>query len=941
LPYLSKVLKTHTVKKFCMLLLTAAAVMSVGSFIACHSPRREAEGFGAPDAVSSDEDAFGRLNYEWMMLRDPATGRIPDHIREKELAFAATLPKDVPAPYAKSTGTTANWQSRGPWNVGGRTRAFGIDVSNENNLIAGSCSGGMWRSTDGGSSWTMTTPSTQYPSVSCLCQDTRPGHANVWYYGTGEAYGASATATGAYYLGNGIYKSTDSGVTWSVLPATTTPALTVFDTWADLIWNIAVNPAATSQDVVYAAAYGGIYKSTDGGTTWNAVLGNTGTSSYFTDIAITSTGVVYASLSSDGTQKGIFRSADGVTFTNITPANFPAAYNRVKIGVSPANENQVYFLGNTPGYGYPDTTFTGDIDWNSLWRYTYISGDGSGAGGNWQDRSQNLPRTGGTFDKFQSQGSYDLVVKGKPNDTNVIFIGGTNLYRSTTAFADASHTAFIGGYVPGASLPVVNAYPNHHPDQHDVAFLPSNPNVMISANDGGIFKTTDNTVSSVSWTPLNNGYLTSMFYTCALDHASTNNVIIGGAQDNGSWFTNSSSPTVPWVTPRSGDGSYCAIANGGSAYYFSIQNGKMMRARLNASGGVDSFARIDPIGGTGYLFINPYVLDPNDDNTMYLAGGKYLWRNNNLAGIPYAGNWDSISTNWVRFPDSVVGNGVKISAIAVSKSPANRVYFGTSSKRLYRIDNANSGTPAPVDITSYSGAAAFPPGYISSIAVDPNNADHVMVAFSNYGVYSVFYTADGGTNWTKVAGNLETSLNGSGNGPSVRWVSMIPLSDGMVYLAGTSVGLFAAKSLDSTATVWTQQGVNTIGNVVVDMMDYRSTDGLVAVATHAHGIYSARLLRVNDVGVHNLSSEPDAGLTNYPNPFRSATTLKFNLKKRAIVSLQVLDELGRPVRVLVNDELSSGEHRYEFSAADLPPGVYYCRLKAGTFTETRRILKLE
>jgi hypothetical protein len=921
--------------------IAAIAFIACGFIIACHSHKQGiSSGLGAASAVGSTEDAKERLIYEWLMLRDPATGSIPAHIRDRELTFAATLPNDAAQVYGKTAAV--NWQSRGPWNVGGRTRAFGIDISNERNLVAGSCSGGMWRSTDGGLNWSMTTTGTQHQSVSCLAQDKRAGHTSVWYYGSGEAYGASASATGAYYLGNGIYKSTDSGASWILLPSTTSTSLTSFDLWSDMIWNIAVNPAVSSQDVVYAAAYGGIYKSMDGGATWAAVLGASGTASYFTDLAITPTGIIYASMSSDGAQKGIYRSSDGITFTNITPANFPATYNRVKIGFSPANETQVYFLGNTPGFGYPDTTFTGDIDWNSLWRYTYLSGDGSGAGGTWQDRSQNLPRTGGVFDKYQSQGSYDLLVAGKPNDTNVLFIGGTNLYRSTTAFADGNHTTFIGGYVPGASLPVVNSYPNHHPDQHDVAFMPSNPDVMISANDGGLFRTGDNTASNVAWTPLNNGYLTSMFYTCAIDHASTNDIIIAGAQDNGSWYTNSVSATAPWVTPRGGDGSYCAIADGGGAYYFSIQNGKMMRAKMNSAGGVDSFARIDPLGASGYLFINPYTLDPNNHNIMYLAGGKYLWRNDNLGGIPYASNWDSISTNWVKFPDSVATAGTKISAIAVSKSPANRVYYGTTNRRVYRVDNANTGTPTPVDITSYIGPAAFPGGgYVSSVAVDPGNADNVLISFSNYGVYSLFYTTNAGTDWTKVGGNLEANTSGSGNGPSVRWVKIIPAAGGTVYLAGTSVGLFGTGKLDSLNTVWKQQGTNTIGNAVVDMIDHRATDGLVAVATHSHGIYSSHILNVNDVGILSMPGMADLSFTNYPNPFGRSTTLQFTLKESAAVSLNLYDVHGRQIRSIAHANLPAGTHKYELAGTGLAAGVYYANLRAGSNVETRRIAKVE
>ena len=907
--------------------------------------------FGDADALGSDDDANARFNYELNMLHDPATGRIPDHIREKEIAFAATLPNDANvSSLSRTTSSPLNWQQRGPWNVGGRTRAFAIDVANENNLVAGSTSGGMWRSKDRGLSWHPTTPSTQYKSVSCVSQDTRPGHTNVWYYGTGEADGASASEVGAYYLGNGIYKSTDSGVTWSVLDSTIMGNLTSLTTWGQLIWNIVTDPSNLTQNVLYAAAYGGIYKSTNGGTSWTGLIGSFGGASgdsYYTDIAITSAGVVYVSLSSDGGSRGIYRSADGVTFTNITPPTFPTTYNRVKIGISPSDENQVYFIGNTPGSGLSDTSYLGAVEWNSLWRYTYLSGDGSDSGGLWQDRSQNLPSTGGVFDKFTCQGSYDLVIKVKPDDTNVVFIGGTNLYRSNSAFADNAHTAYFGGYQQGATLPVVNMFLNHHPDQHELAFFPSNANQMISSNDGGIFYCNDNTVPSPLWTSLNNGYITTMFYTCAVDHATTDDIVIGGAQDNGSWFTNSTNLTTPWVTPRGGDGAYCAIADHGAAFYFSIQEGKVMRAVLDGSGNIDSFARIDPIGGYQPLFVNPFVIDPNNNDLMYMPIGKTLWRNNNLSGIPYASNWDSISTNWVRMTDSTFQGNIldtAITAIAVSKTPANRVYIGTSLTKVFRIDSADIGVRVPKNITPTAPGPVLFPGnsYVSCIAVDPTNGDHVIVVFSNYNVYSMFYSADGGTTWAKIAGNLEQNkLSGTGDGPSCRWASIIPTNGGTVYLVGTSVGLFATTALNDTGTVWVQQGTNTIGAGVVDMIDYRATDGLVVVATHSNGIYSSHINSTEDItGIKQvIAAGPNFNFTNYPNPFSSQTTLQFNLKDKCNASLIISDEIGRQVTTIANGPMDVGENKFVFNTGNLPPGIYYATLRAGSFTETRRLLK--
>ncbi len=94
-----------------------------------------------------------------------------------------------------------------------------------------------------------------------------------------------------------------------------------------------------------------------------------------------------------------------------------------------------------------------------------------------------------------------------------------------------------------------------------------------------------------------------------------------------------------------------------------------MRANLDGSGTILNFARIDPIGADGYLFVTPFVIDPNNNDLMYLAGGNSLWRNNNLSGIPYASNWDSISTNWIRFPDSSFAGGSSTSAITAVTTP--------------------------------------------------------------------------------------------------------------------------------------------------------------------------------------------------------------------------------------------------------------------------------
>ena len=149
--------------------------------------------------VYPSDNPAERVVWERLRLADPNTGEIPRNIHRKERMFAKTLPQG-------NTLIKANWVHRGPYNVGGRTRALAMDIQNENIILAGGTSGGMFRSTDGGQSWTMTTDPGQLHNVTCLSQDTRSGHEDTWYFGSGENRGGWLGDVS--FLGNGIYKST-------------------------------------------------------------------------------------------------------------------------------------------------------------------------------------------------------------------------------------------------------------------------------------------------------------------------------------------------------------------------------------------------------------------------------------------------------------------------------------------------------------------------------------------------------------------------------------------------------------------------------------------------------------------------------------------------------------------------------------------------------------
>ncbi len=874
-----------------------------------------------------NENPEEREHFEEEMLADPATGKIPAGIYAAEAAFGRELLAKQLAKQNNSFGGT--YDQRGIWGpIGGRTRAFAIDVTNNNILLAGGVSGGLWRSTDAGTTWTRVTDRMSKPDVIAIAQDKRPGHTNTWYYLSGEAYGTSASGGSAFYLGDGMFKSTDGGLTWAPITSTASGTQNQFSTNWQVTWNVVTDPSNLIQDEVYAATYDAIYRSVDGGTSWTAVLyGTSAGNSYFTDVAVSDSGIVYAALSSDGTGRGIWRSADGITWTKIIPANFPSKYDRIKMAINPSNQNEVYFLcAATDTMGLMTINAWGEKEWNSLYKYTYLSGAGDSTGGTWTDLSMNLPHGGvSVFDDWHVQGSYNLGIKIKPNDPNTVFILGTNIYRSTDGFSSSNNTTQIGGYALGTQLIGFQLYPNHHPDQHDFWFDPINPDKVYSANDGGIYRCDSIMANNVNWHSLNNGYITQQLYTCYAAHDPNSDILIAGLQDNGVRMINSKNPQANWDMPFNGDGAYVAMSNDDQTYYLSIQQGKILKAKLNANHQMTQYARIDPSlvhNRDDYQFINPFVLDPVNDNIMYLPAGRKLFRNDDLSVIPMNNNNDSIPTNWIQFPDTVTGTA-KITALAVSKN--HRLYYGTSKRNVYRIDNANTGTPTRVSIT---GTTFNANGYVSCIAIDPTNDDNVAVVFSNYNVYSIFYSKDAGATWMRAAGNLEKGTAGTGDVPSIRWMSIMQINHQLKYFVGTSIGLFSADSLElhdnsHPGTQWTQEGVNEIGQTIVPYLHTRQADQFMAVATHGSGVYSINFPFAS--GIKNPLQALDIKLS--PNP-STTTALQFNNSKACLTSVMVYDMQGK---LFFADQFQchAGTMRYELPMHNAAAGTYLVKVTQG------------
>ena len=785
------------------------------------------------------DDPVARFNFEQLRTASPLTGKIPQNIHAKEKAFVNSAQAKL-QPHSAVMGIEGNdnisWQQRGPYNVGGRTRALAIDVSNENNILAGGVSGGMWRSTNGGTSWTKVTEHNDFQSVTAIVQDTRTGHTDTWYYTTGEYSGNSAGARSfsANFHGNGVFKSTDGGQTWAQLSSTAQAEPHQFTNKFQYCWNVVVNP---QNGDVYVATYGGIQRSTNGGSSWTEVL-NGGNGGY-SDIVCTTDGVFYATLSNDASpNKGVFRSTDGTTWVDITDTfNLESDYRRMVLAIAPSDENIIYMLIRTSDH--------------QLMKYTYTLGEGTGDGtfgngGKWTDLTSSMPSD------YNSQGGYDMVVKIKPDNANVVIIGGTNLYRSTDGFVSTSNTTQIGGYGSGTG----GMYTNHHPDQHGMVFLPSNPDVLFSSHDGGVSKTTNCLATNVSWQSLNNGYYTTQAYTVAFKENVFDDWTLSGFQDNSTFVTASTNATTDWTFVWGGDGSYCAFGDEGRSWYVSSQQGSTYLLRFDAQGNYQNYAGITPSSASGFLFVNPFILDHNNNHIMYMAGGRKVWRNSDLSQIPNGGNETMV--NWESLTNANLPTG-SVSTLAVSTYPANVLYVGSSRGAIYRLENANTGQPTAVDVFTGKGLPAS--GYVGSIFVDPQDADNVLVTFTNYEVKSIFHTTDGGQNWTSISGNLEENTDGSGSGPSVRSIAMFDNHNGeKIYFAGTSTGLYSARTLNGDNTVWTQEDADGIGQVVVEMVKTRY-DGLVLLGTHGNGLFSANL---------EIAVKPEP--SSYPADFQVVST---------------------------------------------------------------------
>ena len=855
-----------------------------------------------------------RLKYEFDLVKNPVTGKIPTGIYEQERALAKSLPvkeETISLSATNTLNTTVNntYLPAGPNNIGARTRAIAYDVrygSGNQVIVAGSVSGGIMRSTNGGNNWTNVTPNVNdIHSFTAIVQDPRPGFQDTWYAGGGELYGNSASEIGATYFGWGLWKSTNNGASWNKLtftiddiPGNAAFANTLenFDHPFDFVYRLAVNP---TNGHLYISCHRRVVRSTDAGASFQTVFGSavlTNSLQGQNDVAVANDGRVLVAMNGgnpDISLKGVFISATGNrgsyvriaggstlnvdSVANWRANNYEGGDKRILLTIAPSNQNIAYFFyENGLSSDAPDSKPEADLfrlDMAGTSTFT------------WSNRSENLPdlpagNLSGS-DPLSVQGGYDMVIKVKPDNPNVVFVGGVNLYRSDDGFTTATNTSWINGY---RQSPLdYGRYPNGHADIHELVFHPTNPSEAICGNDGGIQVTSNITggsgtfpVHPVSWTMLPN-YQTLQYYHVGMDPDASRNVFVGGAQDNGTQFRDALSQLNTPISEINnhvqilgGDGTHVSmsrlnISDQNQYVYAASQLGNIRRIRITNTFATTSIRPNGltpfPDGGSNEFgeFITNFRLDPDNTEDLYYVNFNRLFRTTAASSVT-AGGWTELTGvgQAVNPGNPTAGTDIRIRAMSFSRGPyvtSHALYIGTTNGRIFRIDDPRNMNPTnvPVNITPVGLT-----GNVQDISVNPNNDDEIMAIVSNYGVVSIWHTTNAKLatpTWRSIEGNLAL--------PSIRSCMIVVKKDAAnqpatEYYVGTSIGLYSTTSISGTPT-WQREGASTLNFAVVRSLAYRPVDNVMVIGTHGNGMFFASL------GTPNFTPNLNTGINPITN----------------------------------------------------------------------------
>lgn len=722
------------------------------------------------------------------------------------------------------------WNSRGPNNVGGRTRVLLFDPNDAsgNRVFAGAISGGLWVNeniTSETSPWRKVEGLPANLNISCITVD--PRNSNIWYVGTGEQY------TGGDVIGTGVYKTTDGGNSWNKVldvedfaNSTTGGNIRVvggvfyindIEAWdngssTEVFIGVSTHLYANARNPLNLLGFyeKGLYGTKDGGANWSRLLSDDS----FNDFETDAEGHLWvATTYSPGVENSrggkIFKREKGTntTFSQIT--TIPNVY-RTEIEASNINPQKFYILAE------------GASEEAEMWITTDAFANISVLNEP-NDADLDIPAT----DFARGQAFYNLMIESDPTDDNIVYAGGIDLFRSTNSGQSWEQISKWANNENLNTLPVSLV----HADHHVMQFRPGNTNQAIFGHDGGVSYARDlaaASTSSVFITP-EIDYITTQFYSIAVAPTSfaSGDYFLGGTQDNGTQLIENGNPASIGVL--GGDGAHSFYDQVDPKYFIAnlVYNDLIVLYNYDENG----YALIANNEDRDGFFINPQALDSQLDKLYSNGPEGTLYRYDNLTGLTTIGN-DGISDNDPVAPRRSLENSLldaSISAITVSPytNTSSTVILGLINGKLLRVENAD-GDPSGALWEEITGPQFL--GSISDVEYG-SSEDELYVTFYNYGVRSIWYSSNATSaspSWFHKEGDL----------PDLPVLTILPnpLNKEEVII-GTELGVWATDNFLSNSPNWVQS-YNGMSDVKVTDLDLKKGNNVAYAASYGRGIYS-------------------------------------------------------------------------------------------------------